>query len=221
MIPSGGVAGVANAGSITDSQLISNLAELDPGTSATNITHYNIKPTFDILAGNRNTDLGSVADAVQKIVADHRKNLPRGTQITIRGQVQSMHDSFTGLSYGLIFAVVLVYLLMVINFQSWLDPLIILMKALPAGVVRNFVDVVCHRHDDFRPIANGCNHEHRRGNGQQHSAHHLRQRSKPALRKGKTPMHAALSSGHHPASAGHHDRHGDDHRHAAHVSRPR
>ncbi|MGA2583960.1 MAG: efflux RND transporter permease subunit, partial [Tepidisphaeraceae bacterium] len=114
-------------------QLITNLAEITPGSNATNITHYNIKPTYDVLAGNRDVDLGSVADAVSKIVAQHSKSLPRGTNINIRGQVQSMTASFTGLSYGLIFAVILVYLLMVINFQSWLDPLIILM-ALPGAL---------------------------------------------------------------------------------------
>jgi multidrug efflux pump subunit AcrB len=121
------------AGSITNAQLLGNLAELGPGGSATNITHYNIKPTYDVLAGNRDTDLGSVAKAVEKIVAEHSKSLPRGTSITIRGQIQSMEASFSGLSYGLIFAVILVYLLMVINFQSWLDPLIILM-ALPGAL---------------------------------------------------------------------------------------
>jgi multidrug efflux pump subunit AcrB len=121
------------AANSTNAQLITNLAEITPGSNATNITHYNIKPTYDVLAGNRDVDLGSVADAVSKIVAQHSKSLPRGTNINIRGQVQSMTASFTGLSYGLIFAVILVYLLMVINFQSWLDPLIILM-ALPGAL---------------------------------------------------------------------------------------
>jgi multidrug efflux pump subunit AcrB len=115
------------------SQLLGSVASLDRGSSASNITHYDPKPTYDILAGVRGMDLNSVAKGVRKIVAQEQKNLPNGTKISIRGQVQSMVESFEGLSYGLIFAIILVYLLMVINFQSWLDPLIILM-ALPGAL---------------------------------------------------------------------------------------
>jgi multidrug efflux pump subunit AcrB len=114
-------------------QLLGSVATLDRGISPANITHYNPRPTFDILAGVRGMDLDSVANGVRAIVAREQKNLPRDSQINIRGQVQSMDASFLGLSYGLIFAVILVYLLMVINFQSWLDPLIILM-ALPGAL---------------------------------------------------------------------------------------
>jgi CzcA family heavy metal efflux pump len=123
VIPSGGrIAGDAS------SQLLGNLSELSRATSATNITHYNVKRTYDILAGVRGTDLASVANGVRAIVADvySKKILPRGSRIQIRGQADSMNSSFRDLSYGLIFSVVLVYLLMVVNFQSWLDPLIIL-----------------------------------------------------------------------------------------------
>ncbi|MGD0462687.1 MAG: efflux RND transporter permease subunit [Tepidisphaeraceae bacterium] len=114
-------------------QLLGNLAELHRGVSATNITHYGIFPSFDVMAGVRGTDLHSVAAGVDRIIAETKQSLPRGSRITVRGQVQSMNSSFTALSYGLIFAVVLVYLLMVVNFQSWLDPLIILM-ALPGAL---------------------------------------------------------------------------------------
>jgi multidrug efflux pump subunit AcrB len=103
------------------------------GTTPTNVTHYDINPTFDVLMGIQGTDLGSVADQVQQVVDKYQKQLPRGSKIILRGQVQSMHDSFLGLGTGLIFAVMLVYLLMVINFQSWIDPLIILM-ALPGAL---------------------------------------------------------------------------------------
>src|SRR5205814_7350785 len=95
--------------------------------------HYDISPTFDVLLGVQGTDLGSAAKEIQQVVDKYNKELPLGSMIKIRGQVQSMHDSFTGLSVGLVFAVVLVYLLMVINFQSWIDPLIILM-ALPGAM---------------------------------------------------------------------------------------
>jgi multidrug efflux pump subunit AcrB len=89
--------------------------------------------------GVQGNDLGSVADGVRKIVDRFANQLqPKGSRVTLRGQVQSMHDSFTGLGIGLIFAVVLVYLLMVVNFQSWVDPLIILM-ALPGAAAGIFM----------------------------------------------------------------------------------
>jgi multidrug efflux pump subunit AcrB len=118
---------------IQNTQLLGNMADMRPGQSPSNITHYQVRPTYDILAGVRHTDLGSVAAGVQRVMAEARKSLPRGSSITLRGQVLSMRDSFRDMSFGLIFAIVLVYLLMVINFQSWLDPLIILM-ALPGAL---------------------------------------------------------------------------------------
>jgi multidrug efflux pump subunit AcrB len=121
----------------TAPQTLGNLATMKRDATPVNITHYNVMPTFDVQANVQGTDLGSVSDAVEKIVDDGRKELPRGSRIVIRGQVESMNASFRGLSYGIIAAVLLVYLLMVVNFQSWLDPLIILM-ALPgalAGIV--------------------------------------------------------------------------------------
>ncbi|WP_437782734.1 efflux RND transporter permease subunit [Sorangium sp. So ce1097] len=114
-------------------QLLSNVAALSRGTGPVNITHYNVARTFDVRANVDGTDLGSVADAVARVVDEIRPELPRGTRVTIKGQAESMESSFRGLGYGLIFAVVLVYLLMVVNFQSWLDPLIILM-ALPGAI---------------------------------------------------------------------------------------
>jgi multidrug efflux pump subunit AcrB len=114
-------------------QLLGNLASIEPGRSPSNITHFQVRPTYDILAGVRHTDLGSVAKAVDRIVSEARSSLPRGSSITLRGQVQSMHDSFRDMSLGLIFAIMLVYLLMVINFQSWIDPMIILV-ALPGAL---------------------------------------------------------------------------------------
>jgi multidrug efflux pump subunit AcrB len=132
VVPLGGVGPNINT-TVTRSQLLRNLASISPGRSPSNITHYQVRPTFDILAGVNHSDLGSVDKGIEQIVSDIRGKLPRGSNITVRGQVQSMRDSFRGLAGGLIFAVVLVYLLMVINFQSWLDPLIILM-ALPGAL---------------------------------------------------------------------------------------
>jgi multidrug efflux pump subunit AcrB len=113
-------------------QLLSNLAKIDHGSSATNVTHYNIMRTTDILMGVQGTDLGTAADRINALVQRYRDKLPTGSTIVLRGQIESLHTSFSGLAYGLIFAVLLVYLIMVINFQSWLDPLIILM-ALPGA----------------------------------------------------------------------------------------
>ncbi len=118
-------------------QTLGNLATITRDATPVNITHYNALSTFDVQANVQGVDLGSVSDAVDHIVKVTRESLPRGTTIVVRGQVESMNASFRGLSYGIIAAIALVYLLMVVNFQSWLDPLIILM-ALPgalAGIV--------------------------------------------------------------------------------------
>jgi multidrug efflux pump subunit AcrB len=114
-------------------QLLSNVAALSRAEGPVNITHYNVARTFDVQANVDGTDLGSVSSAVAKVVAELKPSMPRGTTVTIKGQVESMESSFRGLGYGLIFAIVLVYLLMVVNFQSWLDPLVILM-ALPGAI---------------------------------------------------------------------------------------
>jgi multidrug efflux pump subunit AcrB len=118
-------------------QTLGNLASLKRDFTPVNVTHYNALSTFDVQANVQGADLGSVSDGIERIVVEAKKSLPRGTSIVVRGQVESMNASFRGLSYGIVAAIVLVYLLMVVNFQSWLDPLIILM-ALPgalAGIV--------------------------------------------------------------------------------------
>ena len=118
-------------------QTVGNLAQVKRVSGPANITHFDIKRTFDVQANIDGTDLGAVSDGVDRVVAAVRAKAPRGTTITIKGQVESMNSSFGGLRSGLVFAILLVYLLMVVNFQSWLDPFIILM-ALPgalAGIV--------------------------------------------------------------------------------------
>jgi multidrug efflux pump subunit AcrB len=119
--------------SLKEPELLANLAHITRRVGATNITHYNVAPTIDVLANVEGADLGSVASKIDQILAEVRPTLPRGSTIAVRGQVESMTSSFRGLGFGLLFAVVLVYLLMVVNFQSWLDPLIILM-ALPGAL---------------------------------------------------------------------------------------
>jgi multidrug efflux pump subunit AcrB len=114
-------------------QLLVNLADLKRGSEAAVATHYNAQPVVDIYASVQGRDLGGVAAEVSKIVNDAQKDLPRGSFTAIRGQVQTMHSSFIGLAAGLAFAVVLVYLLIVVNFQSWVDPFIII-TALPGAL---------------------------------------------------------------------------------------
>ncbi len=116
-------------------QTLGNLAQIERLTGPANITHFNIARTFDVQANIDNTDLGTVSDALKQLIADTK--LPPGTRVVLKGQSESMDSSFGGLSSGLVYAILLVYLLMVVNFQSWLDPFIILM-ALPgalAGIV--------------------------------------------------------------------------------------
>jgi len=113
-------------------QLLSNLASLERREVPAVISHSNVQPVFDVYANVQERDLGSVAAAVQRIAAELRPKLPPGHTIAVRGQVESMNSAFVRLGLGLIFAVALVYLLMVVNFQSWLDPFIII-TALPAG----------------------------------------------------------------------------------------
>jgi multidrug efflux pump subunit AcrB len=114
-------------------QLLSNLASTTRSVAPAVVSHYNVQPVYDVQVGVQNTDLGSVLSAIDKVVADVKTRLPRGSTVVVRGQAESMRSSFTGLSFGLIFAILLVYFLMVVNFQSWLDPFIILM-ALPGAL---------------------------------------------------------------------------------------
>jgi multidrug efflux pump subunit AcrB len=115
----------------SNSQLLANLATIKRDASAIIVNHYNIQPTFDIYADVDRRDLGSVADELHKII-NNTKELPKGTFLELRGEVTTMEQSFSRLFIGIAFAVIIVYLLMVVNFQSWLDPFIILM-ALPAA----------------------------------------------------------------------------------------
>ncbi len=114
-------------------EILGNVATVEHTISAAVVSHYNIQPVFDIYANVDQRDLGAVATEVRQLVKEYEKKLPRGSFITLRGQVQSMDASFLGLGIGVLFAIGLVYLLMVVNFQSWLDPFIIIM-ALPGAL---------------------------------------------------------------------------------------
>jgi len=114
-------------------QLLANLATISRGVGPAVVSHYNARPVIDIYGSVDGTDLGTVATAVRGIVDGSRHDLPRGSDLLLRGQMETMRTSFSGLAYGMIGAVVLIYLLIVVNFQSWLDPLIIV-SALPAAL---------------------------------------------------------------------------------------
>jgi multidrug efflux pump subunit AcrB len=118
-------------------QLLSNISRLHRGLSEAVVSHYNVQPVFEVDADVQGRDLGGVSADVQRVLDSLRPELPRGSTFAVRGQIDSMTRSYRGLAFGLLFAVLLVYFLMVVNFQSWLDPFIIL-TALPgalAGIV--------------------------------------------------------------------------------------
>jgi multidrug efflux pump subunit AcrB len=113
-------------------QILSNLTQLSHQIRPIVANHHNVQPVFDVFANVQNADLGSVASAVQRVTSELSSKLVPGNLIRVQGQVQSMQDAFRRLGLGLIFAAVLVYLLMVVNFQSWTDPFIII-TALPGA----------------------------------------------------------------------------------------
>jgi multidrug efflux pump subunit AcrB len=120
-----------------DVELLGNVAALHRTTGPAVISHYNIMPVIDVFGGVSGRDLGGVLHDLKPLIAKAEKELPRGSFIKPRGQAETMHSSFIGLSLGLVIAMVLIYLLLVVNFQSWLDPFIII-TALPgalAGVI--------------------------------------------------------------------------------------
>jgi multidrug efflux pump subunit AcrB len=121
------------AGSKANPEILADVASMQRSREMAIVSHYNIRRVVDIYGAVQDRDLGAVSRDVQRIVDANRKSLPRGTFITIRGQVETMRSSYLGLIIGLGFAIVLVYMLIVVNFQSWLDPFIII-TALPAAM---------------------------------------------------------------------------------------
>jgi multidrug efflux pump subunit AcrB len=128
-----GAAATGAPGSTMPVQVLSNLANIVPGAELGSVSHYDVQPVLDIYANVDGTDLGTVTRAMQKIIHDHEKDLPRGSHFVLRGQSDTMNKSYIGLLAGLAFSILLVYLLIVVNFQSWLDPFLII-SALPAAL---------------------------------------------------------------------------------------
>ncbi len=114
-------------------QLLEGLTTRSRGAGMAVVSHYNVQPTIDIFGAVQGRDLGAVSREMAPILDAARAKLPRGSQLMVRGQIETMNSSFTGLLAGLAFAIILVYLLIVVNFQSWLDPFIIV-SALPAAL---------------------------------------------------------------------------------------
>jgi len=115
------------------SGILASLASIRRDAGLAAVSHYDIQPLIDIYGSVQGRDLGGVARDINQIVQDSKKELPRGSQLIVRGQIQTMRSSYQGLLGGLVFSIVLVYLLIVVNFQSWLDPFIII-SALPAAL---------------------------------------------------------------------------------------
>jgi multidrug efflux pump subunit AcrB len=132
--PSGSSQAYGNPGAMAgNTQLLSNLATVRRGYAPVIVNHYNVWPVFDVYANVDRRDLGGVGVEVERIMLEEEAHLPRGTTFALRGQIETMQSSFFRLGLGMAFAVVLVYLLMAVNFQSWLDPFIIL-TALPGAM---------------------------------------------------------------------------------------
>ena len=156
-----------------NTQLLDNLLSgVKRTVTSSLVNHYNVQPVFDVYANVDRRDLGGVSGDVQKIV--NATKLPKGASIAIRGQAETMKNSFRRLGFGVLFAILLVYLLMVVNFQSWLDPFIILM-ALPGAFAGILWMLFADADHDQRAVSDGSDHGDRRRNGQQHSAGHIRE----------------------------------------------
>ncbi len=128
-----GVSQPGMAGQAASPQVLGNLSTIVPGTELGTVSHYDIQPVLDIYANVDGTDLGSVTRKIDAIIEKHKGELPKGTQVVLRGQSETMIKSYIGLLAGLAFSILLVYLLIVVNFQSWLDPFLII-SALPAAI---------------------------------------------------------------------------------------
>jgi len=119
------------------SQILGGLSNITRGQGAAVVSHYDVQPAIDIFGAVQDRDLGSIAHDIEAVLKETEGKLPKGSTVELRGQVQSMHGAYSGLFFGLLAAIALIYLILVVNFQSWLDPFVIIM-ALPtalAGIV--------------------------------------------------------------------------------------
>ena len=182
----------SKAAGVQPIQILGNVATLIRGGEPATVSHYNIAPVLDIYGNVVNSDLRSVSDKISLIIEQHRKELPRGSQIVLRGQVQTMNSSFIGLTSGLAFSILLVYLLIVVNFpvvaRSFYDHCCVACR-----VMRHRVDVVYYGNPHQRACSDGFHHDHGRGHGEFHPGDQFRPRTNGRKRRGRHA--AALSAG--------------------------
>jgi multidrug efflux pump subunit AcrB len=127
------LANVPVTSSTGGTQILGAVAGVERDTTDAVISHYDIAPAYDIFATTQGRDLGAVSADIQRVLGQSKAELPKGAVVTVRGQVQTMNSAFAGLLFGLLGAIVLIYLIVVVNFQSWLDPFVII-TALPAAL---------------------------------------------------------------------------------------
>ncbi len=124
---------ISNLTKASQPQILGALATISRGFGSVVESHYNVQPVMDIFASVQDQDLGSISKKINKIIQKYNKELPKGSSLVARGQMKTQKETFSGLYFGLLFSIVLVYLLIVVNFQSWLDPFIII-TALPGAI---------------------------------------------------------------------------------------
>ena len=155
-----------------ESQLLSNLAKLERRSTVGVAGHYDIQPVYDIFANVQGRDLGGVASDIYKIIDELNPKMAPGNKIIMRGIVDNMNQAFRRLGIGFVFAIILIYLLMVINFQSWIDPFIIIM-ALPGEALWDNLDTIPNAHYNKRAYIDGNYHDNGSGYCKQHFNHYF------------------------------------------------
>jgi multidrug efflux pump subunit AcrB len=185
----------AAAGTSTP-QLLSNLVQVTPAVQSAVESRYNLAPAIDIYSSAQGRDMGGISRDIFKLVAEMRPHAAARRERQVLGQAQTMKSSFIELGVGLVMAVVMVYLLIVVNFQSWTDAFIII-TALPAALAGHLLDAVSERHHVERAGVDRRHHDHGCCHGQQHFDRFLRA---SAHGRGPGPGRGALGCGKRPAS---------------------
>ena len=189
--------------------LLSNVATLKRDSIPTNANQANIQPVYEVYANAEGRDLGSISSDINKIVAEYQEQLSPGNRIEVIGQIESMNSAFRDLAIGILFAAVFVYMLMVVNYQNWGDPLVVIL-ALPATFCGIVTMLYVTEHHVERAVADGRHHGDRRGVGEFDPAGHLRSRA--ATRRHER-VRGRDRRRPHPHPAGVDDRRRDDRRH--------
>ena len=199
---------VATTGAVPG--LLSNVATFTRDTTPTNLNEANIQPVYEVFANTQGGDLGSVSSDINRIVADEQKQLRPGNTIQVVGQIESMNTAFQNMSLGLVFAAIFVYLLMVVNYQTWSDPFVVIL-ALPATLCGAVTMLFITGTTLTRSLPDGYDHGGRRRLGELHPAGHLCPRRATCW---KTCARSRCGGRRHSNSARADDGDSDDRRHA-------